>query len=316
MATDAVTSNRRLKAAVVLLTLALAGSLTSRFWVPTVKEGIGLVRANLNMDLRDHFVRPGDRMRHTDREALEKNTRIEKCEAGLQLWRSPIGDFWMPPNEGIEALREMAEVIQQDTYNYRGRTVRAGDVVIDCGAHLGSFTRKALDRGASLVLAIEPSAAKITCLRKTFAREIEEGKVRVLQLAVWNRDDKLWLPGPPTMLNSLVQNSLPGEGVGEWVDVTTLDKIVKDQGLAKVDFIKMDIEGAEVNALRGAAQTITRDVPFLAIAVEHTEDLAQNARNVIRTVNQFGQNYHHGFGRYGRANVWAPYSPWEIFFYQ
>ena len=46
----------------------------------------------------------------------------------------------------------------------------------------------------------------------------------------------------------------------------TIDTVVKDE---KVGFIKMDIEGAEYGALHGAAETIKRDKPFLAICVYH-----------------------------------------------
>lgn len=50
------------------------------------------------------------------------------------------------------------------------------------------------------------------------------------------------------------------------IQVTTLDRIVGD---TKVGFIKMDIEGAELDALHGAAKTILRDKPMLAVCVYH-----------------------------------------------
>lgn len=50
------------------------------------------------------------------------------------------------------------------------------------------------------------------------------------------------------------------------VPITTLDHVMSDE---TVGFIKMDIEGAELDALRGAANVISRDRPFLAISVYH-----------------------------------------------
>ncbi|MEM3830129.1 MAG: FkbM family methyltransferase, partial [Conexivisphaerales archaeon] len=51
--------------------------------------------------------------------------------------------------------------------------------------------------------------------------------------------------------------SLSSSGI-EKVKVTTIDKFVQDQKLDRVDFIKMDIEGAELGALKGGQETIKR----------------------------------------------------------
>ena len=56
------------------------------------------------------------------------------------------------------------------------------------------------------------------------------------------------------------------------VPLTTIDKLVAELKLPRVDFIKMDIEGAEVPALAGAHETIARFKPRLAIATEHKPD--------------------------------------------
>jgi UDP-3-O-acyl-N-acetylglucosamine deacetylase len=56
------------------------------------------------------------------------------------------------------------------------------------------------------------------------------------------------------------------------VPLTTIDKLVAELNLPRVDFIKMDIEGAEVPAMRGAHDTIKRFKPRMAIATEHKPD--------------------------------------------
>jgi hypothetical protein len=53
------------------------------------------------------------------------------------------------------------------------------------------------------------------------------------------------------------------------VPLTTIDRMAAELNLSRVDLIKMDIEGAEKNALLGAAETIRRFHPRLAIALEH-----------------------------------------------
>ena len=95
----------------------------------------------------------------------------------------------------------------------------------------------------------------------------------------------------------------------------SIDQIAAELQLPAVDFIKMDIEGAEVEALKGARQTIRRYRPFLAIATEHTEDKVRNVRNVIATVKALGVEYNTGFGRYEKYGR-SPYAPIEVFFYR
>ena len=53
------------------------------------------------------------------------------------------------------------------------------------------------------------------------------------------------------------------------VAMTTVDAMVVEQHLGRVDFIKMDIEGGEVDALRGAEETLKKFTPRLAISVYH-----------------------------------------------
>jgi hypothetical protein len=59
---------------------------------------------------------------------------------------------------------------------------------------------------------------------------------------------------------------------GEKVPLTTIDKLVAELKLDRVDFIKMDIEGAEVEAVRGGRATIARFRPRMALSVYHEPD--------------------------------------------
>lgn len=52
------------------------------------------------------------------------------------------------------------------------------------------------------------------------------------------------------------------------VGVTTLDELVRAEGLARVDVVKADVEGAELAVLRGAAALLERDHPVLLLEVE------------------------------------------------
>jgi len=71
--------------------------------------------------------------------------------------------------------------------------VKPGDIVLDCGAHVGVFTDIALRRGASKVVSIEPDPTNLECLRRNFPSEIASGRVIIVPKGVWNRDQIITL---------------------------------------------------------------------------------------------------------------------------
>ena len=62
--------------------------------------------------------------------------------------------------------------------------LKQGDIVVDCGAHVGVFSDRAFREGASQVIAFEPDPIQIQCLRRNFAPEIESGKFVLIEKAV------------------------------------------------------------------------------------------------------------------------------------
>ena len=64
--------------------------------------------------------------------------------------------------------------------------------------------------------------------------------------------------------------------------LTTIDKMVQELKLPRVDYIKMDIEGAEVRAIRGARATIARDHPRMALSAYHEPDHAVEIPKAVR----------------------------------
>ena len=65
------------------------------------------------------------------------------------------------------------------------------------------------------------------------------------------------------------------------VRLTTIDHAAEALKLARVDFIKLDIENAEANALRGAAQTLRRFHPRVAVALENAKNRYEYADEVL-----------------------------------
>jgi FkbM family methyltransferase len=216
---------------------------------------------------------------------LRETSTLLAEENGLQHWRTEAGDFWSPKGTGFAFV--IAEQVHK-IYGSGGYRVRQGDVVLDCGANIGAFTREALDAGAALVVAIEPVPANIRSLERTFRQEIAQGRVIVVPKGVWNKDDVLEMNlYENSSLDSFVMDKRPeDDGAGSRkmaLPLTTIDAIVAQLDL-RVTFIKMDIEGAEKEALDGARQTIARQRPRMAVATENLpndyDTLPQRIRDI------------------------------------
>jgi FkbM family methyltransferase len=209
-------------------------------------------------------------------------SRLVSQDRGMELWDTPKGRFWIPKGNRYVLPFNLAEM-ESHIYGTAPHFVRAGDIVLDCGASDGDFTREALQAGAKLVVSIEISPPAIECLRRNLAQPIADRHVIVYPKGVWNSEGTLRLNVSDSNFaaNSVVLRPEGSHGDVE-AQLTTIDKIVSDLGLPQVDFIKMDVEGAEVNALAGARNTITKFKPRLSIATEHKPDDEVTIPNAVR----------------------------------
>ncbi len=208
---------------------------------------------------------------------------IQKDPKGFDLYQTPAGNYWIPTGDKVSYMLPF-NLAEQAVHIYGAgdKGVRRGDVVLDCGANVGVFTRVALAAGASKVIGIEPAPENLESYRRNFASEIAAGKVVVVPKGVWNKEDVLTLHVDPT--NSAADSFViehKGEGAVAKVPLTTIDHLVAELKLDKVDFIKMDIEGAEPNALMGAAQTLKKWKPRIAVSAYHVPDHVARIPKII-----------------------------------
>jgi FkbM family methyltransferase len=263
-----------MRAALALTLTVGAAALLVRFYAPARvcawyavgRAGICSLGESLDA-LRVH------RLQAAAIERLKQSSRmLERDAAGLELWETPKGRFWMPAGGGHVLQYDLAEQ-ERGIYAHGGHGVRTGDIVLDCGAHVGLYTREALAAGARMVVAIEPAPENLECLRRNLAPEIAAGRVVVYAKGVWDRDESLPLYTDPRNSAAGSFARVPDQaGPIRVLPLTTIDRLTAELALARVDFIKMDIEGAEQKALMGAAATLARYRPRLAVCVYHLAD--------------------------------------------
>jgi len=162
----------------------------------------------------------------------------------------------------------------QKQYAYGKRTpavqAEAGDRVIDGGGCWGDsalyFAHAVGAEGRVYTFEFAPNNLEVLRRNLGMNRELA-GRVEIVEAALWDRcGEQLEYSarGPATTLN---------DGSGSLrAPTTTVDELVRSRRLDRVDLIKMDIEGAELKALKGAEETIRRFHPKLAISGYHTHE--------------------------------------------
>ena len=167
-----------------------------------------------------------------------------------------------------------------------------GAVIVDVGANVGAFSVKAATviRDEGKVIAIEPEAGNLAFLR----RNIEANDLRnavIVPKALWSEKGKLNLCLSATSLcHSFYEDSSYGmkeiDGLQE-VQVDTLDNILKTLSIDHVDFLKMDIEGAELEAIKGMTETL-RVTENLAIETCHVVNGKKTSPIVVQFLRDEG----------------------------
>jgi len=214
-------------------------------------------------------------------------------EAGAYKWDTPVGVVWTPLSDGAGPLRRGGftwgpPIVRWTPIEGSDEpTIRPGDVMIDAGAHSGGSTKHALAMGASLVVAIEPVAENLVALRRNLAEEISAGKVIVIEKGVYDRIGNLTFVKRGHSWDGEFHDADDGhDGHGDALPVTTIDAIVSELGLTKLDFIKMDIEGSEPYALRGARETIRRLRPRIAVGTYHRPGDLEAIHRIVTETDQ------------------------------
>ena len=189
----------------------------------------------------------------------ERNLVVKEIAPGLRLWVD-LADHAI----GLNIIRGRYELNELD---FIRRTVRPGQHVVDCGAHIGYFAMHlAVAVGpAGSVTAFEPFAANAECLERSIRENQLEGRVHLTRAAVGTAAGTLPLVYAPNTINS-GGAFLQGDGTVPAGHVTTSVPVVALDALElrrPVAFIKADIEGAEPLAFRGADRLLREDRPVV-----------------------------------------------------
>ena len=166
-------------------------------------------------------------------------------------------------------------------------TMGDNEVFVDCGAYDGDtvnmFVEQLGDRSYSKIFAFEADSVNVQkMINNTYGME----NVVIVPKGVYDSNTTLCFSSDGKMSSRVSESGIE-------VQVTSIDDTVGEEN---VTFIKMDIEGSELNALIGAERTIRRCRPRLAVCVYHRIDdiiaIPKYIKSLDPTYKLYFRNYH------------------------
>ena len=194
---------------------------------------------------------------------MKKYNQTKKTEDGTVLYNP--NDTYVGKSIKLYGRYQLEEIKVFDKY------VQEGDTVLDIGANIGThtlwFANKVGESG--FVMAFEPQRLIFQTLCANMALNSIK-HVDCKQLGVGYSKRLVTVPVlDPLKENNFGGLSIDGHSEGEPVAICRVDDI----GLSRCDFIKMDVEGMEPEALQGAMNTIVKCRPVLYIELDREENI-------------------------------------------
>jgi len=189
--------------------------------------------------------------------------------------------------EGIDFSVFLLGSFEPATVRALARLVHPGYVVLDVGANVGTHTLPLARRVGpeGRVVAVEPTAWAFDRLERNLALNPSlADRVLPRQTMLLERDDAR----PPDAVEaswplaggSDVHPRLRGRAVATiGCNVATLDGLVRREGLARLDLVKLDVDGWECAVLEGARETLARHRPLIVMELQ-PYTLAEKGRSV------------------------------------
>lgn len=177
------------------------------------------------------------------------------------------------------------EIFFDEIYE-RSYRLKKGDVVIDVGAHIGVFTLKAsrLVDSEELVISVEPDP-------ENYAMLLTNIRINSLKSVIPVRVALMDESGTVKMSRSgdAISHSVVLKRSKKYILVPalTLDELLGKLGVKRFDFIKIDVEGAELQIMKGSKNNLISNKPSMAIASYHYPG---EAKKVVKLLNslEFG----------------------------
>lgn len=179
-------------------------------------------------------------------------------------------DWELDLRDNLQALLYFAGTYEPDLLRFLQAELRRGDVFADIGSHIGvhalTAARRLHDLGAGRVVAFEPTTDtvdKLAALAKRNGLGVE-----VVRTALGERAGSATIFSDPNYsdADAGVRSQYNTGAKVEQVPLTTFDAWAAISVLDRLDVVKIDVEGAEIDVIRGMGQTLRSLRPRVVVA--------------------------------------------------
>jgi FkbM family methyltransferase len=175
--------------------------------------------------------------------------------------------------------------ITSDEYQYFIKEFKfnKNEVFLDCGAFIGDTIDIFLKHCPyyDRIVAFEPDSKNFEKLK---IKHSDNQKITLINAGAYNKNGEVSFLEHGNGDSAIIETLGIKSNYAKNIQVKSIDSL----NLKNVSFIKMDIEGAELNALKGAEKTIIKNKPKLAICIYHSdEDMIRIAEYIHELVPEY-----------------------------
>jgi len=242
---------------------ALKKAISKIFPSGNVKEKLKLAYYNLNKSKGTGF-------------------ELAKSDSGKLIYKTIFGKISLFTQEALYPI------VADFNYYQHFYKVKRDDIVLDAGAnfgHLSIFFSKIIGPNG-LVYAFEPDSLNAKKINENIKLNPDlDYNIKIVDLLLWDKNEIVDFYEAGTVGSSAVW--IPDAVHTVKKESIRIDDWVKKNQISKIDFIKMDIEGAEIEALDGCIETIRELKPNFAIASYH---IVNGEQTYIKVEDFFKRN--------------------------
>lgn len=210
------------------------------------------------------------------------------------ILRKTINGVVIPLDQRLRASRYMYYgLYEEQNLKFLKSMIAPGDIVIEPGANIGYITAHLAGwvGPEGRVFALEPSP---TCLNQ-LKKSIDDAglpQITLLPMAIADKAGKMTFNDTPRAISrgyaALSVVSKPKDGIAAEVEVTSIDDLCMEYGIEQLRFLKLDIEGAELLALKGSEKMLSKGaINYVLVETTISESNVSYNQEMIDLLNSY-----------------------------